>query len=112
MGHGSFRIVGLALVAFYFFAMLPTALQAQPVLDDKMLHFTVAATAQTSCMMLAKAIWKTEVAPQISCFLILNAAGAVKEMTDPGRGGDRDPNDIAANVAGSGLALFTFTLAF
>ncbi len=83
-----------------------------PVPVDKAAHFGIAATAQTSCYALAKTVTRSKWGSQIGCFVLINAAGAAKEYTDPKRGGDRDVRDIYANVAGSGLSFMLIGVAF
>lgn len=83
-----------------------------PVPVDKAAHFGLAATAQTGCYAAAKAVTKSKWGSQIGCFVLINAAGAAKEYTDPRRGGTRDVNDIYANMAGSGLSFMMIGVAF
>ncbi|PIR23822.1 MAG: hypothetical protein COV44_00805 [Deltaproteobacteria bacterium CG11_big_fil_rev_8_21_14_0_20_45_16] len=86
--------------------------QAKAVPDDKAVHFSVAATAQTGCSAVGYALTRSKWATNVACFLVVNTAGAVKEAVDPYQGGTRDETDIYANLAGSGLSFMTVSFAF
>ena len=79
---------------------------------DKAAHFGIAATAQTACSGFAQIITSSKWGSKIACFLLINTAGAAKEITDPYTGGSRDSRDIYANLAGSGLSFFVLSVGF
>lgn len=80
--------------------------------QDKLLHFSVAGTAQAVCTGAMTAITDSKTASNIGCFLAINAAGVAKELTDPSRGGNRELGDIGANLLGSGLVGITIEIGF
>lgn len=79
---------------------------------DKLMHFGLSAGLHSTCYAIVKGITDSKWASQISCFVAVNTAGAVKEMTDPKNGGTRDENDIYANIAGSGMSFLVISAAF
>lgn len=97
---------------FMAFSSLAFAEEKNSLPTDKAAHFGIAAAAQTSCSALGKTITRSKIGAGIACFLAINTAGAVKEATDPYRGGSRDKNDIYANLAGSGLSFLAVSFAF
>lgn len=90
-----------------------TVAVAKPAIPtDKAAHFGVAAAAQTSCSSVGRMVTGKKWLSGITCFLLVNSIGVVKEATDPQNGGDRDEKDIYANLAGSGLSFLTINFAF
>lgn len=99
-------------VSLTVFILHSSSSDAKTVPDDKALHFSVAATAQTGCSAVGYALTSSKWATNVACFLAVNTAGAVKEAVDPYRGGTRDETDIYANLAGSGLSFMTVSFVF
>lgn len=102
----------LSFALFIGFSSLAFAEENNGLPTDKAAHFGIAAAAQTSCSAVGKTITQSKIGAGIACFLAINTAGAVKEATDPYRGGTRDKRDIYANLAGSGLSFLAVSFAF
>lgn len=80
--------------------------------EDKTLHFGLAGTGQALCTGMMTALTDSKTASNIGCFLAINTAGVVKELTDPSQGGNRELGDIGANLLGSGLVGLTIEIGF
>lgn len=102
----------LALIAYtgIFATLAPD--RAHALATDKFAHFGVAATAHTGCTTVGKFVTKSKWGSEIACFAAVNAAGVIKEMTDPYRGGTRDKTDIYANLAGTGFSFLMVSVSF
>lgn len=108
-------IITRLFVVLYFVFCLGAFNQAhaqQKIPTDKAAYFGIAAASQTTCAAIGNAITRSRVGSVIGCFLMIDAAGVVKEMNDPLRGSQREVNDIYANLAGSGLSFLTLCIAF
>lgn len=74
--------------------------------SDKLLHATTAASLQAVCEHVAKNPIQGTLARSLTCLAAVNGLGAIKELTDPMHGGERELYDAAANAAGSvGMSL-------
>ena len=81
--------------------------------SDKVEHFGIAGALQTACSGIGKAVTDSKWGSTITCFVLINGAGAAKEALDPHISGhSRDVNDIYANLAGSGFSFLAFSVAF
>ena len=83
-----------------------------PLPKDKAMHLGVSAAAQTACTAVGRLVSHSKWGSQLTCFVSVNAIGAVKEATDPYRGGTRDETDIYANLVGSGFSFVVMSIAF
>lgn len=79
---------------------------------DKAAHFGISATAQTACSTLGNAVLKSRWVSTVTCFVAINTVGALKEVVDPYRGGNREAGDIYANIAGSGMTATLLSVGF
>ena len=103
-------VLVLSAVALAFTIRPVQAQNAVP--EDKVMHFSVAAGLHSTCYAVAKSITDSKWASQVGCYVLVNGAAALKEYNDKGNGGTRDPNDIYANLAGSGLSFAVISVAF
>lgn len=79
--------------------ILSIALTSLPV--DKAAHFGLSYAATHACqVVLDEGLEVDEVASTFICAGAVLAAGSVRELT-----GNNDPKDMAANIAGVGLAV-------
>lgn len=101
-----FSVIFLAQLGHY------SGLSAETIAADKGMHFGVSAASHMTCSLIAKELTRSQWGSKIGCWMLVNAAGVVKEMTDPMRKGTRDVNDVYANMAGSGMSFVTLSLAF
>lgn len=79
---------------------------------DKAAHFGISATAQTACSTLGNSVLKSRWTAAVTCFVAINTVGALKEVVDPYRGGNREAGDIYANIAGSGMSATLLSIGF
>ncbi len=80
---------------------------------DKIEHFGISGALQTACTGIGKAVTDSKWGSAITCFVLINGAGAAKEVLDPKMNGhERDVKDIYANLAGTGFSFLAFSVAF
>ena len=101
------KIISLLLI-FLFLSFE----RAEGLGQDKVTHFGVAAMMHASCTALAVTMTNTRLSSTVGCFVMVNALGAVKEATDPMRGGQREGADMLSNLAGSGVSFTAISLPF
>ncbi len=106
------RHLFLSLSTVFLLSFLEGSPEAATIPTDKAAHFGIAATAQSTCSAAGRVVSNSTWGAQIVCFVAINAVGAVKEFTDPYHGHSRDERDIYANLAGSGISFFVFSMAF
>lgn len=82
------------------------------ITSDKGMHFGVAAVSHMTCSVITESLTNSKWGSKIGCWMIVNAAGVLKEITDPMHQGTRDVNDVYANMAGSGFSFATLSIAF
>lgn len=114
--NSDFRFLGFSLLLSGFLILFSgakvEAANQFNVPDDKVKHFSVSAAAQTTCSTVGRLMTKSKWGSTVTCFVSINAAGALKELWDPYRGGTRDETDIYANLTGSGLSMLFISVVF
>ncbi len=105
---------GLALLGLICISLLSgSRTEASSLIaSDKGMHFGVSAASHMACSMITQALTNSKWGSKIGCWMAVNAAGVIKEMTDPLHHGTRDVEDVYANMAGSGISFATLSIAF
>lgn len=103
-----------AFIRYVLFSLLLIPFEAHAIPDDKLKHALAGFGGQILCEVITSQVID-DMEPfmrSAACFVMVAAAGAAKELTDPSRGDSLQAGDFYADIIGAGIAIPIIKLGF